>query len=205
MKLRYFICDIKVVIIYHLTPYSPEILSLILFLLHQSLKHGNTKLHQATRSFDGIFKMLSHNVPQFEVRSAHCAVLCLVVQPCLTLCDPMDCSLSGSSVLGDSPAENAGIPRPLPGGLPKPGVKPRAPQLQADSLPPETQGSPSLVILLLIFQGLMLSLLPGSLSHFLCLWVSALPLGFYNILYFPPSKHICYNCAFWNSIPQGWM
>ena len=31
------------------------------------------------------------------------AVLCLVAQSCLTLCDPMDCSLPGSSVHEDSP------------------------------------------------------------------------------------------------------
>ena len=29
-----------------------------------------------------------------------CAILCLVAQSCLTLCDPMDCSLPGSSVHG---------------------------------------------------------------------------------------------------------
>ena len=63
MKLRYFICDIKIVIICQLTPYPAKILSPILFLLHQSLKHGNTKLHQATHSFDRIFKILSHNMP----------------------------------------------------------------------------------------------------------------------------------------------
>ena len=38
-------------------------------------------------------------------RAAHdlalgCAVLCLVAQSCLTLCDPMDCSPPGSSVHG---------------------------------------------------------------------------------------------------------
>ena len=37
------------------------------------------------------------------------AVLCLVAQPCLTLCDPMDCSLPGSSVHGDSPGKNTGV------------------------------------------------------------------------------------------------
>ena len=31
---------------------------------------------------------------------ASCAVLCLVAQSCPTLCDPMDCSLQGSSVHG---------------------------------------------------------------------------------------------------------
>ena len=30
----------------------------------------------------------------------HCAELCLVTQLCLTLCDPVDCSMPGSSVHG---------------------------------------------------------------------------------------------------------
>ena len=33
----------------------------------------------------------------------------LVTQSCLTLCDPMDCSPSGSSVHGDSPGKNTGV------------------------------------------------------------------------------------------------
>ena len=37
------------------------------------------------------------------------AVLCLATQLCPTLCDPMDCSLSGSSVHGDSPGKNTGM------------------------------------------------------------------------------------------------
>ena len=36
-------------------------------------------------------------------------VLCLVAQSCLTLCDPMDCILPGSSVHGDSPGKNPGV------------------------------------------------------------------------------------------------
>ena len=31
------------------------------------------------------------------------------LQACLTLCDPMDCSPSGSSVHGDSPGKNTGV------------------------------------------------------------------------------------------------
>ena len=34
---------------------------------------------------------------------------CLVIQSCPTLCDPMNCSPPGSSVLGDSPGQNAGV------------------------------------------------------------------------------------------------
>ena len=36
-------------------------------------------------------------------------VLCLVAQSCLTFCNPMDCSLPGSSVCGDSPGKNTGV------------------------------------------------------------------------------------------------
>ena len=36
-------------------------------------------------------------------------VLCLVIQSCLTLCDPMDCSLPGSSVYGNSPGKNTRV------------------------------------------------------------------------------------------------
>ena len=36
-------------------------------------------------------------------------MLCLVTQSCPTLCDPMDCSLPGTSVYGDSPAKNTGL------------------------------------------------------------------------------------------------
>ena len=40
---------------------------------------------------------------------AKCCVLCLVAQPCLTLCDPMGCGFPGSSVFGDSPGKNPGV------------------------------------------------------------------------------------------------
>ena len=43
------------------------------------------------------------------VWSGYCAVLSLVTQSCLTLGDPMDCTLPGSSVHGDSPGKNTGV------------------------------------------------------------------------------------------------
>ena len=36
-------------------------------------------------------------------------VLCLVVQSCLTLCDPVECNLPDSSVHRDSPGKNTGV------------------------------------------------------------------------------------------------
>ena len=36
----------------------------------------------------------------------------------------------------------SGYPSPSPGDLPNPGIEPRSPSLQADSLPAEPQGKP---------------------------------------------------------------
>ena len=64
-----------------------------------------------------------------------------VAQSCLTLCDPMDCSPPGSSVLGFSRQEYwSGLPFPSPGHLPNLGIEPESPALQADSLPLSHQG-----------------------------------------------------------------
>ena len=54
------------------------------------------------------------------------AVLCLVAQPCLTLCDPMDCSPTGSSVYGDFPGKNTGMGchALFQGIFPTPGLNP---------------------------------------------------------------------------------
>ena len=38
-----------------------------------------------------------------------CVCVCLITQPCPTLCDSMTCSPSGSSVHGDSPSSNTGV------------------------------------------------------------------------------------------------
>ena len=56
----------------------------------------------------------------------------------------MDCSLSGSSVHGDSPGKDSGVGChvPPPGDLPNPGIKLRSPPLQVDSLPSEPPGKP---------------------------------------------------------------
>ena len=70
----------------------------------------------------------------------HCC--CLVTKSCPTLCDPMDYSLTGSSVHGISLKEYwSGLPFPSPGDFPNPGIEPTSPALQADSKPPSHQGS----------------------------------------------------------------
>ena len=67
-----------------------------------------------------------------------------ITQSCPTLCDPMDCNPSGSSVHRDSPGKNTGVGchALLSGDLPKPGTEPMPPTLQVDSLPFEPPGMP---------------------------------------------------------------
>ena len=50
-----------------------------------------------------------YTVPSNQTLGTLRAVLCLVTQSCLILCDPMDCSLPRSSVHGDSPGKNTGV------------------------------------------------------------------------------------------------
>ena len=58
-----------------------------------------------------------------------------VAQSCLTLCDPTD--------YPDYPWNSSGQNIfPSPGDHPNPGIEPRSPKLQADSLPAEPQGKP---------------------------------------------------------------
>ena len=77
-------------------------------------EHGHGLRHPGT--YRNLFVMpttdWNHTIPPLLIQSIcpHvCCVVCLVTQPCLTLCDPMDCSLSGSSALGNSPGKNTGV------------------------------------------------------------------------------------------------
>ena len=69
----------------------------------------------------------------------------LVTQSCLTPCDPMDCSLPGSSVHGIFQARRLEwVAFPSPGDLPDPVIEPGSPGLQGDSLLSEPLGKPLL-------------------------------------------------------------
>ena len=59
---------------------------------------------------------------------------CLDAKLCLTLFDPTDYSLPGSSVHGIFRQEYwSALSLPFPGDLPNPGIKPTSPALQAAS------------------------------------------------------------------------
>ena len=68
-----------------------------------------------------------------------CEAKVRVVQLCLTLYNPMDYTVHG--ILQATILE-VGSLSPSPGDLSNPGIKPRSPALQADSLPAEPQGKP---------------------------------------------------------------
>ena len=61
-----------------------------------------------------------------------------VTQSCPTLCDPMDYTVHGipQAIILEW------VPFPSPGDLLNPGIKPRSPASQADSLPAESPGKP---------------------------------------------------------------
>ena len=66
-----------------------------------------------------------------------------VTQSCPTLCDPMDCSHQALPSMEFSRQEYwSGLSFPSPGDPPDPGMEPRSPVLQADSLPSEPPGKP---------------------------------------------------------------
>ena len=74
-----------------------------------------------------------------------------VTQSCPTLCDPMDCSLPGSSVHGIFQARILEwVAIPSPGDLPDPGIEPASPSLLADSLLSELSGKPTILKLLTV-------------------------------------------------------
>ena len=81
------------------------------------------------------------------------------LQSCPTLCDPIDGNPPGSPIPGILQARTLEwVAFPFSRGLPKSGIAPRSPTLQADSLPAESSGKPkntgvsSLSLLQWIFQ-----------------------------------------------------
>ena len=85
-----------------------------------------------TKAFPNIFydsPHLQHFLCAFPLNFLPCCCY-VVAKLCLTLCDPMDCSLPGSSVPEISRQEYwSGLPCPSPGDLPDPGMEPTSPAL----------------------------------------------------------------------------
>ena len=92
-----------------------------------------------------------HIFPLFYVFShrGHCGILSRIscVKSYLTLCDPMDCSLSDSSVRGDSPEKNTGVGcyALLQGIFPTQGSNPGLPHCRWILYSLNHQGSPRIL------------------------------------------------------------
>ena len=117
---------------FHL-PFCEMLLSLApmnpFLLLYSILSHDYSKIYVS------IFRLQTINKITFEL-------LCMRAS-CFSLCNPMDCSPPDSSVHGILQArilEWVTIPISRGGDLPDPGIEPRSPALQADSLPSEPPG-----------------------------------------------------------------
>ena len=92
------------------------------------------------------------------------------LQSCLTLCDPMDCSLPGSSVfLGFSRQEYwGGLWFPSPGDLPDPGIEPTAsaaPALAGGFFTTAPPGSPQMQ-----YKQKQMNLTVCQMSNIITLW-----------------------------------
>ena len=93
----------------------------------------------------------------------------------------MDCSLPGTSVHGILQARiRSGLPFPSPVDLPDPGIEPRSPALQEDSLPTELWGKPTKITLLRnIYDMKMCSWQRRGENH---QWVCTTGFQFFNIV-----------------------
>ena len=92
----------------------------------------------------------------FDLALVYACMCAKLLQSCLALFDPLDCSLPGSSVHGILQARIL-TGSPLPGDLPDPGIKPASlvsPALQSNSLPTEPTGKPLALVYVVKFTSL---------------------------------------------------
>ena len=81
----------------------------------------------------------------------------LIAQSCLILCNPWSVAHQAPLSMGFFSQEySTGLPFPSPGDLPDPGIEPRSPASQGDSLPLSHQGRPKHISPCMLF-----SLTPG--------------------------------------------
>ena len=140
-------------------------------------------------------------------------IACIHAKSCLTLCNPMDCSLPGSFVHGISLGKNteclSGLSFP-PGDLSNPEIRPTFPALQADSLllepseqPPRDGRERAKKILykkFCTFKSVILEFFPtfisdegGSEPGYFCLWLVLLILTVWEFMHItcPHGLGIC--------------
>ena len=121
-------------------------------------------------------------------------------QSCPTLPDPMGCRLPGSSVHGILQARILEwVVISFPGDLPHPGIEPRSPALQVDSLPTEPQGkskNTGVGSLSLLQQIFLIQKSNWGLLH--CRWT------LYQLAFREPSPRKDVILPSWSSIASHW-
>ena len=121
----------------HFLPWYPQSTLIIFLTLYLDLPALNTVIDLY---FPGLGNLLMQFLTFHVV--VLLAVLSLDAQSCPTLCDPMDCSPPGPLCLWGFYRQEywSGLPCPPSGDLHNPGIEPRSPALQVDSLPTEPPG-----------------------------------------------------------------
>ena len=96
-----------------------------------SYKKGQTKYFRLYGPYDLYCNYTTSKLMHtYKILNLYYNVLCFVTQLCLTLCNPLDCSLPASSVHGFSRQEyRSGLTFPSPGNLPDPGMEHVSPAL----------------------------------------------------------------------------
>ena len=99
---------------------------------------------------------------------------CSLAKLCLTLCDPVDCSLQGSSVHGVSRQEYwSGLSFPPPRIFPTQGSSPHLLHWQVDSLSLSHQGSPFYILAIMNSAAMNMKVPELSLrSSFQFFWIN---------------------------------
>ena len=88
--------------------------------------------------------MIQHE--KFEFPGSYASRVCVLKH--VQLCDSVDCRPCDFLSMGFPRQESwSGLPFPPPGDLPNPGIEPRSPELQADSLPLNHLRSPPICCL----------------------------------------------------------
>ena len=139
--LLFHICSVKAILI-------QVIISLINLLIKQNLSEWRDfpSLHYLLRSTCSVSTSSLHpyfkrrNVPlSLNISNHPLKEKLSVAQLCLTLCDPMYYTACESPLSMEFSGQEywSELSFPFPGNFPDPGIEPRSPSLQADSLPSE--------------------------------------------------------------------
>ena len=97
-----------------------------------TMNHWRAKVKKIDKykPLQGYGKLKLHILLTGMQNSKYILITCACGQSCLTLCNPMDCSLPGSSSMGFSRQVYWNrLLFPTPGNLPNPGIKPTSPAL----------------------------------------------------------------------------